>query len=569
MAIITIKGRTINIPYPAQTITGNGCTITFPQDSMTVQLADESVTVADASPVTVSNPTDTLVLALEQSAYQGNAKFQVKVDGVIAADNVEVTQQNLQTFAFVGQYSQAQAVTITFLNDQYGGTADTDRNLYVKAVAVNNKPFYLDKTDLLSTGETATATPSNPNPASPSAPNTEGTQNSVTEIKAGNVFKESPNGRPVGSVDVTTLGFKGDGAFDNSAAFEAIKLNSLYFPAGTYMVSKPVSLKANTEYLGAKGATIKAKQVGQQIATIAGDNVHLENLIFSGGAVCAWGRISGLQVLYCTFQDFIADAQWEIGSYLFFQNGASGKIQFNNFYDRMPPASVELDFHFKGSDPDHGAGSPPCGIVGYGLSDMEISYNNFVNVFQPIKLRYLPGESDTKYTVQSGVKINYNYAEQVHRIFIEQQSVNSGLAVVGNVAKHWNLPYWESYGLSLASPQSVGTVCQDNFLYHGDIPYNATPSGLGIEFGSQQGICKNNTVYGPWMIQVFGGSKGCKVNGNRIASNNTVKDFQFAGLGDEHGKTDTDYSGNDARPGGGTFPKEWAMYDLSISGIKA
>lgn len=580
MANITLKGRTISVPYPAQTISANGITVTFPQDSMTVQLADESVVVPDQ---TGHVGTDSLVLMLAQDAYQGNAKFRLTVDGVVVADNVEVTESNVHTLAYVGQYSQAQSIVVTFLNDSYGGTKATDRNLYVYGVAVNNKAYHVDKDELLSTGESATATPSNPNPAIPSAPNTEGTDNTDTAIKAGNVFKEVPTGRPVGSVDVTTLGFKGDGIFDNSPLFEKTTLNSLYFPAGTYMVAKAAHLKGNTSYYGDKGAIIKAKQVGQSVGYLDGDNTVIKGITFSGGELGFWDRfVSNVTIQYCTFSDFVGAADWESSHYIFAQHGCSGHIEYNNFYDRMPPAEVSIDPHVKGSIPDFGAGwtkehpeysnkdEPPCGIVLYGASDLSVSHNNFNNVFQPIKTLMLPGESwDTKYSTQSGLVINYNYAEAPHRIFIEQQSVNVGLQVIGNVAKHWKFPYWESYGLSLASPQSTGTVCRDNFIYHGDTPYNATPSGLGIEFGSQHGICQDNTVYGPWMIQVFGGSKGCKVNGNRIASNNTDKNFQFAGVTDEHSKTDTDYSGNDIRPGGGTFPKEWSMYDLSISGIKA
>jgi len=83
-----------------------------------------------------------LVLQLSEDAYQGDAQFTVTVDGksLGAAQSVTAShaQGSVQNFAF-GQAMAAGThdVAVSFLNDAWGGTAATDRNLYVNAVDAN------------------------------------------------------------------------------------------------------------------------------------------------------------------------------------------------------------------------------------------------------------------------------------------------------------------------------------------------------------------------------------------------------------------------------------------------
>lgn len=90
----------------------------------------------------VATTASPLVLQLSEDAYAGDAQFNVAVDGQMlgAAQSVTALHAHgaLQDFAF-GQAMTAGThdVAVSFLNDYYGGTAATDRNLYVNAVVVN------------------------------------------------------------------------------------------------------------------------------------------------------------------------------------------------------------------------------------------------------------------------------------------------------------------------------------------------------------------------------------------------------------------------------------------------
>ena len=95
-----------------------------------------------ASSTGSSSGAATLGLSLSEDAYQGDAQFTVAVDGntIGGAQTVTALHSNgaSQDFSF----SQALTagthdVAVSFLNDAYGGSGATDRNLYVNGISVN------------------------------------------------------------------------------------------------------------------------------------------------------------------------------------------------------------------------------------------------------------------------------------------------------------------------------------------------------------------------------------------------------------------------------------------------
>ena len=85
---------------------------------------------------TVGSGSDTLALKISQDAYLGNAQFTVSLDGqqvgdVLTASSLhsDGTSDTVNVLASLppGQHT----VAVNFLNDAFGGTLDTDRNLYV------------------------------------------------------------------------------------------------------------------------------------------------------------------------------------------------------------------------------------------------------------------------------------------------------------------------------------------------------------------------------------------------------------------------------------------------------
>jgi hypothetical protein len=87
---------------------------------------------------------DTLVLKLAQEAWQGSAQYTVKVDGVqiggtFTASALRASGQ-FDTLTLKGDWAAgAHKVEVNFLNDGWGGSAATDRNLFVDSASYNGQ----------------------------------------------------------------------------------------------------------------------------------------------------------------------------------------------------------------------------------------------------------------------------------------------------------------------------------------------------------------------------------------------------------------------------------------------
>jgi len=87
------------------------------------------------SPDPVGTGADTLVLNLSEDAYQGDARFELTVDGKAVGPVQSVTalhgKSQSEAFTFKGDWSGAHRFGVAFTNDAWGGSAGLDRNLYV------------------------------------------------------------------------------------------------------------------------------------------------------------------------------------------------------------------------------------------------------------------------------------------------------------------------------------------------------------------------------------------------------------------------------------------------------
>ena len=93
------------------------------------------VTPTPAS-VTIGSGPDTIDLKISEDAWLGNAQFTISVDGKQVGGTQTASASHAagqsQDFLVDGSFAAGQhKVAIDFLNDAYGGTASTDRNLYV------------------------------------------------------------------------------------------------------------------------------------------------------------------------------------------------------------------------------------------------------------------------------------------------------------------------------------------------------------------------------------------------------------------------------------------------------
>jgi hypothetical protein len=98
--------------------------------------------VVPMAPVVLGSGPDTLTLNISEDAYLGDAQFTIAVDGVRQGGTLTTSASNgagqSQAFAVAGSFGTgAHSVTVDFLNNLYGGSATTDRNLFVLGAQLN------------------------------------------------------------------------------------------------------------------------------------------------------------------------------------------------------------------------------------------------------------------------------------------------------------------------------------------------------------------------------------------------------------------------------------------------
>ena len=99
---------------------------------------------------------DTLTIILSQDAWQGDARFTVAVDGQQVGGTYTAAAQHgadTDSLTLQGDWgSGPHDLTVSFVNDAYGGTPETDRNLYVEGVTYDGTAAPNASATLLSNG---------------------------------------------------------------------------------------------------------------------------------------------------------------------------------------------------------------------------------------------------------------------------------------------------------------------------------------------------------------------------------------------------------------------------------
>jgi hypothetical protein len=110
-----------------------------------------------APAVVVGSGPDTLDLKVNEDAWGGDAQFTVSVDGqqigatltALASHAADITQD----FLVQGNFGPgSHTATINFINDAYGGTLSTDRNLYVAGATIDGQAISGSTLNLYSNG---------------------------------------------------------------------------------------------------------------------------------------------------------------------------------------------------------------------------------------------------------------------------------------------------------------------------------------------------------------------------------------------------------------------------------
>lgn len=129
---------------PQQTLSNVGTvSLSLTTDPVIIEVAPNTAApIATPAPVTIGSGPDTLALSVSEDAYQGDAQFTVSVDGTQVGGTQTATASHAagqsQIFNVLGTFAPGtHTAAINFLNDAWGGTASTDRNLYVVGAALD------------------------------------------------------------------------------------------------------------------------------------------------------------------------------------------------------------------------------------------------------------------------------------------------------------------------------------------------------------------------------------------------------------------------------------------------
>jgi hypothetical protein len=106
-----------------------------------------------------SSPADTVTVHLAEDVYQGNAQFSLLIDGKVVTTAQDVVALHSagawQDLTFSGNFGAgSHTIGVQFVDDAYGGTATTDRNLYVNGIDVNGTHYGSGVTAMMSNGTT-------------------------------------------------------------------------------------------------------------------------------------------------------------------------------------------------------------------------------------------------------------------------------------------------------------------------------------------------------------------------------------------------------------------------------
>ncbi|TDH61852.1 glycosyl hydrolase family protein [Dankookia rubra] len=105
---------------------------------------------------TIGSGADSLVLKISQDAWQGSAQYTIAVDGKQIGGTLTAGASHGagdDSITVKGNFAAgAHKLTVTFVNDAYGGSASADRNLHVDGISFNGTALAAGTADLKSNG---------------------------------------------------------------------------------------------------------------------------------------------------------------------------------------------------------------------------------------------------------------------------------------------------------------------------------------------------------------------------------------------------------------------------------
>ena len=200
----------VAIPAATTTTTPPASTTSSTTTTGTSTSGTSTSTTTTPSTITLGSGSQTIALAMSEDAYQGNAQFTVSVDGVQIGGTQSLTALHSagqsQTVDVEGNWAAgAHTVTVDFLNDLYGGSSDTDRNIYVAGATLNGTAITGSALTMLSGGaQSFTATVPTATTTTTASSGTSSTSTSTTTPSTGTTASTGSGSTP--STGTVTLG---------------------------------------------------------------------------------------------------------------------------------------------------------------------------------------------------------------------------------------------------------------------------------------------------------------------------------------------------------------------------
>ena len=291
---------------------------------------------------------------------------------------------------------------------------------------------------------------------------------------------------------------KNDGS-DTTAALQsaitalAARSATALFPAGTYGVSKTVSLPTGAHLASSAGAKIQAESGFSStfMMSTTGSNVTLEGLTFDSAnqAVSALSLTSGsgYSVTNDTFQNSLTDTNSYTGEVTLYGTVSAVVISHDSFKNIGPSSYTDTDIHN-----DYA----PTGVwidTATTLTGGTVDDNLFDYVGEGI---HGPSSSATDLVHMTNTEVARNVMTHMHRIPIELQGAGDSMKITGNHVSDYVDPYWGTFGISIAAPATTNVTITGNVV-DGRLPTTVTGFwGISIEAGGFPVTVTGNYVLG-------------------------------------------------------------------------
>ncbi|HKX32957.1 MAG TPA: glycosyl hydrolase family 28-related protein, partial [Blastocatellia bacterium] len=284
-------------------------------------------------------------------------------------------------------------------------------------------------------------------------------------------------------LDVTNMGslsVRPDDSADDTDNLQAIieqcpDGGTVYFPAGTYLVSRSLDLKTSCSMLGERGRSILSTHPVEKrgffvfVTRRSMDGISFQGLVFEGGGIfLESGPHRRVTIRENIFRDFPAEFM------------ATGRVTTHfervNVFCSLGLADAEISENIFENSPDsHGAD-----LWGE-ITNLRFNRNYCYNIRQCL---HTASWGETRY---SGAQFNYNVGLKLSRMGIEIQSLVDDAEVIGNYLADWR---------NIGQPEDNSCAARYG--------YNCDTMGLSLAFGGLRATVRDNIILGP--TQRFGAS---------------------------------------------------------------